>query len=139
VVHSRANVQTILVVDDEPGVRAVAAMVLRKQGYLVLEASSGPHALDIVRTADTPIQLLLSDVRMPGMHGYELARILREKNAALKVLLMSGYVDDDGLRQRIDEAGIPLLEKPFRPAALTQEVLAVLADTRMTTPYEVTT
>ena len=110
--------KTVLVVDDEPGVRTVAALSLRKRGFEVLEASSGPQALDISRHPDAAFDVLLSDVRMPGMNGFELAMTLRAERPAVSLVLMSGYVDDDQLRHRIDAAGIPLIEKPFRPAEL---------------------
>jgi signal transduction histidine kinase/CheY-like chemotaxis protein len=112
--------RTVLVVDDEPGVRTVAALSLRKRGFEVLEASSGLQALDMARHPDAAFDVLLSDVRMPGMNGFELAMTLRAERPAVSLVLMSGYVDDEELRQRIDAAGIPIIEKPFRPAELAE-------------------
>jgi len=122
--------RTVLVVDDEPGVRTVAALSLRKRGFEVLEASSGSQALDISRHPDAAFDVLLSDVRMPGMNGFDLAMTLRAERPSVSLVLMSGYVDDDQLRNRIDAAGIPLIEKPFRPAELAELITRRLTPIR---------
>jgi DNA-binding NtrC family response regulator len=71
------------------------------------------------------IDLLISDVRMPGINGFELATALKTADPSLDVLLMSGYVDDAELSDRIASSGIPLIEKPYRAAALGHQVSAV--------------
>ncbi len=108
----------ILVVDDESGVRMVATRCLRRLGYEVIEAGGGQEALRIAEGRRGAIDLLISDVRMPDMNGFELASTLSAADPALGVLLMSGYVDDVALSDRIANSGIPLLEKPFRSAML---------------------
>jgi signal transduction histidine kinase/ActR/RegA family two-component response regulator len=115
----------VLVVDDESGVRMVTTNLLRRLGYDVVEASGGVEALRVAEAAHGTIDLLISDVRMPGINGFELAIALRATDPSLDVLLMSGYVDDADLRDRIASSGIPLIEKPYRAAALGQQVTKV--------------
>jgi signal transduction histidine kinase/CheY-like chemotaxis protein len=108
----------ILVVDDESGVRMVATRLLRRLGYEVIEAGGGLEALRIAEEKRGTIDLLISDVRMPDMNGFDLATTMSAADPSLGVLLMSGYVDDVALSARIASSGIPLLEKPFRSAML---------------------
>jgi CheY-like chemotaxis protein/two-component sensor histidine kinase len=108
----------ILVVDDESGVRMVATRLLRRLGYEVIEAGGGLEALRIAEEKRGAIDLLISDVRMPDMNGFDLATAMSAADPSLGVLLMSGYVDDVALSARIASSGIPLLEKPFRSAML---------------------
>ena len=115
----------VLVVDDEKGVRMVTTNLLRRLGYDVLEAGGGLDALRVAEASPSTIDLLISDVRMPGMNGLELATAMKTADPSLDVLLMSGYVDDDGLSARISSSGIPLIEKPYRAAALGQQVTKV--------------
>jgi len=115
----------VLVVDDEDGVRMVTTNLLRRLGYDVLEASGGLEALRVAEASPGTIDLLISDVRMPGINGFELATALKTADPSLDVLLMSGYVDDDGLSDRIASSGIPLIEKPYRAAALGHQVSTV--------------
>lgn len=103
----------ILVVDDELGVRRVIASLLHRQGFEVREASSGDEALTWIIQHPDSIDLLISDVRMPGMNGFELALAARAERPQLPVLLISGYVDDDTLHERIDAQGLTMMEKPF--------------------------
>src|ERR1019366_1810307 len=88
------GLETVLLVEDEPGVRALAETVLRKLGYKVLVADCGEAALDICQQKGSSIDVLLTDVIMPQMSGGDLAHKLREMNPRLKVLFMSGYTDD---------------------------------------------
>ena len=115
----------VLVVDDESGVRMVTTNLLRRLGYDVVEASGGVEALRVAEAGRGTIDLLISDVRMPGINGFELATTLMAADPSLDVLLMSGYVDDAELRDRIESSGIPLIEKPYRAAALGQQVTKV--------------
>ena len=112
----------VLVVDDESGVRMVTTNLLRRLGYDVVEASGGLEALHVAEARRGTIDLLISDVRMPGINGFELATALREADPSIDVLLMSGYVDDAALSDRIASSGIPLIEKPYRAASLGQQV-----------------
>jgi len=120
--------ETILVVEDEAPVRAVTRQLLERNGYTVLEAADGPAALALVDGgSDNPhVDLLLTDVIMPGMSGRELANQLKARRPALRVLFMSGYTDDAVVRHGMLEPGLAYLEKPFRPAALLRKVREVL-------------
>lgn len=112
---------TILVVDDEPGVRAVTAGFLRQAGYKVLEAASGMEALQ--KVDDSPeIALVVMDVMMPGMNGNEAARHIQVKKPHLPVLFVTGYTDLGLL-----PAGVTVLHKPYTRDALLADVRAMLA------------
>jgi two-component system, cell cycle sensor histidine kinase and response regulator CckA len=119
--------ETVLVAEDEPSVRQLAARVLRACGYTVLEAADGEEALRVARAhAPEPIHLLLSDVVMPQLGGIELATQLRGLYPAQRVLFMSGYAD---LRSAPPDEGaleVPLLQKPFTPMGLATAVREVL-------------
>ena len=121
--------ETILVVEDELSVRDLAARVLERQGYELLEASNGNEALRLVQDhAGKKIDLLLTDVVMPGMSGSELADRLRSSHAEARVLYMSGYTNNSVVHHGILEPGIYFLQKPFSPEALAQKVREVLDD-----------
>jgi PAS domain S-box-containing protein len=120
--------ETILVVEDEAPVRAVTRQLLERNGYTVMEAADGPAALALVdgEGGGRHIDLLLTDVIMPGMSGRELANKLRALRPNLRVLFMSGYTDDAVVRHGMLEPGLAYLEKPFRPPTLLQKVRGVL-------------
>jgi signal transduction histidine kinase/ActR/RegA family two-component response regulator len=118
--------ETVLLVEDEPGVRTLARDVLRREGYEVLEAARGDEALDIAARHPRRIHLLLSDVVMPGMSGRHLWEQLSTSRPDAKVLFMSGYTDDAVVRHGIREAGLPFLQKPFSLAALADAVRRAL-------------
>ena len=120
------GVETILLVEDEPGVRALAARFLERAGYTVLEAASGVEALRIAVAARQPIALLLTDVVMPTMSGPELAEAMRRVRPGIKVLYMSGYSAKLSGAYGALDAGAPLLQKPFAPSELTERVRAAL-------------
>ncbi|CAA7612802.1 PAS domain-containing sensor histidine kinase [Magnetospirillum sp. UT-4] len=103
---------TILLVEDEDAVRLFAGRALRNKGYRVIEARSGEQALDVLR-GDDHIDVLISDVVMPGMDGVTLAKLVRMERPAIKVILISGY-SEDVARNGIDpDSGIHFLPKPF--------------------------
>lgn len=113
--------KTILVVDDEPGVRAVTAGFLRRAGYDVLESASGAEALSVV--GEKPdIALVVMDVMMPGMNGDEAARRLHDVRPELPVLFVTGYADLASLPE-----GVTVLHKPYTRDALLGDVRAMLA------------
>jgi PAS domain S-box-containing protein len=114
-----AGKATILLVDDEPGVREVVRWVLRQQGYTVLEAGNGPDALTIGREHPGPIHLLLTDVVMPQMDAHELVARLAPLRPEMKLVYLSGDCPE--------EAG-DYLPKPFTPESLTRKVREVLRD-----------
>ena len=119
---------TVLVVEDQDNVRGLACGVLRRQGYRVLEAGSGAEALALCAREANAIDLLLTDVVMPGVSGPELAARLCESIPDLRVLLTTGYAPD---KIASEIAGNPdnYLAKPFTPAELLHKVQARLADT----------
>jgi two-component system, cell cycle sensor histidine kinase and response regulator CckA len=102
---------TILLVEDEAMVRAVAERALTRQGYQVLTANNGEEALELL-IGGAPVDLLISDVVMPTMDGPALVRAARERFPELKVLFMSGYAEEQ-LRKSIDIERIAFLSKPF--------------------------
>ncbi|MGH7545568.1 MAG: ATP-binding protein [Gemmatimonadota bacterium] len=118
--------ETILLVEDEASVRALAARVLRKQGYRVLEAADGEAARRQLESESTSVDLLLTDAILPGASGRELADRARAARPDLKVLFVSGYTDDVIARHGVLEAGVEFLEKPFTPEALARRVRDVL-------------
>jgi signal transduction histidine kinase/CHASE3 domain sensor protein len=119
---------TILVVEDDPGVRDVAASILRNLGYHVLEAQDGATALDLARTTAAPIGLALLDVILPGgMKGDAVARRLKENRPDLPILFMSGYTENAIVHHgRLDD-GVALIGKPFRREQLARRVADLLA------------
>jgi len=118
--------ETVLVVEDEGGVRSLVCEVLASYGYKVLEASGAAQALQIAEQHTEPIHLLLTDVVMPQTGGKELVRRLCALHAETKVLYMSGYTDDAIVRRGILEGGMPFLQKPFAATALLVKIREVL-------------
>lgn len=118
--------ETILLVEDEDGVRALTRHVLKRCGYTVLESRDGVEAVQIVEQHSGQIDLLITDVVMPRMGGRELAERLASLSSAMKVLFLSGYTDDAVVRHGILEAEVAFLQKPFTPASLAEKVRAVL-------------
>ena len=118
---------TVLVVEDEAGIRALVQKFLRRHGYQVLEASNGEQALETVREHRGPIDLVITDMIMPNMGGRELAERLREQKADLKILYISGYTDDATVYASELPAGSAFLQKPFTLSALLEKVRGLLA------------
>ncbi|HEX9108442.1 MAG TPA: ATP-binding protein, partial [Longimicrobiales bacterium] len=117
---------TVLLVEDEDAVRRLATRVLERQGYTVLTAGSGQAALELVRTAPGPIDLLLTDVVMPGMSGRELAEQLVPAYPGMRLLFTSGYTEDAIIRHGVSGNGASFLGKPFTPDELAGKVRTVL-------------
>jgi PAS domain S-box-containing protein len=118
--------ETILLVEDEERVRATARRILVKNGYRVIEASNPAEGIDIARAHGGQIDLLLTDVIMPGMNGIQLAHRLSEMRPDMKVLCMSGYADEAALARGLVDAKIAFLQKPLTPEALSRKVREVL-------------
>ena len=113
---------TILLVEDEDAVRSVARRALERKGFLVIEAASGDEAIRLADRDDVRIDLLLSDVLMPGTSGCDLAEHLRKRHSGLRVLLMSGYDESVIAAQAAPVPGAEFLEKPFTPSDLVSKV-----------------
>jgi len=133
--HSRSRApggegsgETVLVVDDEPVVRAMMRRSLGEAGYQVLEAEDGETALARAAAHAGPIDVLVTDLAMPGMRGRELARRLKEHRPDLRVLFVSGFAGDEVERLGLLEAGRPFLSKPFDPELLVDRVRHLLAE-----------
>ncbi len=121
-----SQLETILVVEDEAGIRALVRKILRRQGYQVLEAANGVEALAICREHSGPIDLLITDVIMPEVGGRELVDRFHELCATAKVLYVSGYTDDSAIYSGNHAAGSAFLQKPFTLGALLDKVKEVL-------------
>ena len=118
--------ETILVVEDEPAVRRIAVRLLSTQGYTLLEAENGAEAVAISANHAGTIDLLFTDVVLPGMGGREIAERVQEGRPGIKVLFTSGYTDDAILQHRLLEKDVALLQKPFSRESLTRKVREVL-------------
>lgn len=117
--------ETILLVEDEPAVRALDRRVLESCGYEVLEAADGLEAVRLVGRHEGPLHLLVSDVVMPHLGGGQLAEQLHAMNPRLKVLFVSGYTNDEVVRHGVGSE-YDFLQKPFTPTALAHKVREVL-------------
>jgi PAS domain S-box-containing protein len=120
--------ETILLVEDEDSVRAIVSAVLRRQGYRVLEAATGQGACDIFEQRATEIDLLVTDVVMPGMNGPSLAQRLVGLRPQLRVLFISGYSD---ATVDVERPNISFLSKPFQASTLATKVREVLSRPRI--------
>ncbi|HJW34823.1 MAG TPA: ATP-binding protein [Holophagaceae bacterium] len=118
--------ETILLVEDEDQVRAVARDCLTRAGYRVLEVKNGQEAITLLARAHSPVDLLLTDVIMPGMNGRLVSELAQSIQPGLRVLFMSGYTDDAILRHGVLKEGVAFLEKPFMPSDLRRMVRAAL-------------
>jgi two-component system, cell cycle sensor histidine kinase and response regulator CckA len=116
----------VLLVEDEPSVRAVAARILTAAGYRVTAAANGAEALRLFGQAEQPIDLLLTDLVMPGIGGRELADRLMANHPELRVLYTSGYTDDEVMLRGIAEEGLHFLPKPASRAELLRKVREAL-------------
>jgi two-component system cell cycle sensor histidine kinase/response regulator CckA len=129
-----AHGETVLVVEDEEGVREMVRRVLVRHGYRVLEARHGRDALLEAERHPDRIHLLLTDIVMPGMSGLTLAATLRERRPDLRVLYMSGYTEDEIIRRGDGNPGLTLLEKPFTGDAVVRAVRTTLDRADVTAP-----
>jgi signal transduction histidine kinase len=118
--------ETILVVEDSPAVRTVAARSLRALGYQVLEAAHGQQALELLAAAGQPVDAVITDVVMPGMGGRELADRILERWPGIRVLFSSGYTDDMVIRQRLLASETAFLQKPYSAAGLARKLRELL-------------
>jgi PAS domain S-box-containing protein len=120
--------ETILLVEDEPSVRRLARLALEGRGYKVLGAEDGLTALSLAERHRGPIDLLITDLVMPGMSGRELADLLHGHRPGLRVIFMSGYVEHAELRTALVRGGGAFLQKPFSMVDLAAKVREVLEE-----------
>ncbi len=125
--ESAAGGETLLVVEDQEDVLRLLLTVLKEYGYNALGASDAEAALSIWEAEPARIDLILTDIIMPGMTGAELVRKIRERRADARVLFMSGYADDVLLQQRVIEPGVDFIQKPFSLRDLAARIRRVLA------------
>jgi signal transduction histidine kinase/CheY-like chemotaxis protein len=118
--------ETILLAEDEEQVRTVARTILERHGYQVLEARDGSDALGLGQWHPATIDLLVTDVVMPGMSGRELAERLRPMRPRMRVLYVSGYTEETILHQRVVAPGVAFLQKPLVPRTLLAKIREVL-------------
>ncbi|MFH1596233.1 MAG: PAS domain S-box protein [Pseudomonadota bacterium] len=118
--------ETVLLVEDEDMVRHVARRILARHGYTVLEAASGDEALAISRENAGPIHLMLTDVVMPGMSGWEIMENLKPERPGMKVLFMSGHTENAIVHHGVLDPGTAFIQKPFKHTVLTHKIREVL-------------
>ena len=120
------NMPTILIVEDDEGIRELSSRVLERYGYRVLVANGGPEAKDVCDRFEGRIHVLLSDVVMPGMNGPAVATMLTAMRPDMRVVFMSGYTDDTVVRHGVMKRDVPFLQKPFTPDGLANKIAEVL-------------
>ena len=119
--------ETVLLVEDEKGVRELAREYLEMTGYTVIEAEDGHTALELAAMHEGPIHLLMTDVVMPGISGRELAGRVKAIRPEIKILFMSGYTDQAVVHHGILDTDAVLLQKPFTMAALAARLREILS------------
>jgi CheY-like chemotaxis protein len=118
--------ETILIVEDETEVRQLEASILSSLGYEVLQARNGRDALRVMASGPSAVHLLLSDVQMPEMDGVELFRQVRAMHPGLRTLFISGYADDNTVKDALAEPGVGYIQKPVTPDRLARRVREML-------------
>jgi two-component system cell cycle sensor histidine kinase/response regulator CckA len=121
-----SGAETVLVVEDEEGVRSLVRLALEAAGYKVLETEDGESALATCANHVGPIHLLLTDVVMPKMSGPVVAERVASLRPGIKVLYMSGYTDDAAVHHEVLSHNMPFIQKPFSPLALRKKIGEVL-------------
>lgn len=122
----KPGTETVLVLEDETSVRKLVQAMLGQQGYNILEAGSPVEALKYCKEYAGPIDLLVTDVVMPGMGGPQFAELAANYRSTMKVLYMSGYTGDSIAHHGDLDAGVAFLQKPFSSESLLQKVREVL-------------
>jgi CheY-like chemotaxis protein len=116
----------VLVVDDEQGLRDLVCRTLRDEGYRTLEAAHGGEAMELVETGAETIDLVITDIVMPGMDGRELGRRLAQSRPTLPILYMSAYEVNDIFQRGAPRSSAPFLQKPFARDGLINSVQGLL-------------
>lgn len=118
---------TVMIVDDETNILLFTEEILAEMGYRVLTASTAEEALHLVGETNTKIDLLLTDVMLPGMKGYELAKAIQKRQPEAKLLFMSAYMCPSLARKdNLDDDAY--IQKPFTPESLTYAVKAIMGE-----------
>jgi DNA-binding NtrC family response regulator len=117
--------ETILLVEDNAPLLGLACKILRRFGYRVLTATSAEAALDLCAREENIVDLLITDVVLPGLSGPALADELKARWPQLRTLLMSGYTDDNMVRHAVVDGRRPFLQKPFSPETIARKVRMV--------------
>ena len=120
--------KVVLVAEDEPALVDIFRRALEREGYRVLTAEDGRHALAVLEEKRAEIDLLLSDIVMPGMGGRELVWLIRDKYPHIKVILASGYTNERGALQMMEDGGVAFVAKPVDLGILVRLVGEVLGD-----------
>lgn len=119
---------TVMVVDDDQAIVHLVAGILEREGYRVLQARHSDEALDLSAAYKEEIDLLVTDVKMdPFMTGFQLAQCLRLMRVEIKVLYISGFVEDEMVRWEVESGVAAFLQKPFRQQELLEKIRTVLA------------
>ena len=118
--------ETVLIVDDDPSIVQFAQEVLEKYGYRTEQAASGEEALEIYVEKKSAIDLVILDLNMPGMGGYECLKALYKLDKKIKVIVASGYPPDSNVRNTLETAGADFIGKPFHLTDLVKKVRIVL-------------
>ncbi len=121
-----SKVKTILVVDDEEGIRCLLSGYFRRQGYRVLEASNSAEAFHICQTEPGGVQILMTDINMPGVSGLALAEQILLSHPGIRVIYMSGALDEDTFRRLAGNADRTFIQKPFTLQAVGCRVREIL-------------
>jgi CheY-like chemotaxis protein len=124
--HVEAGTATILLIEDETAVRALAKRTLEKVGYSVLDAPAGHSAVALAKRYRGQVDLVVSDVVLPDINGREAADQIRTLHPHTRVLFMSGYTEDEVIHRGVLSNGLNFLQKPFAPKDLIAKVRAVL-------------
>lgn len=119
--------RSAMVVEDNPAVRQVVVRVLEAIGCVVIAEPDALRALSTLDTLTTPLDLVVTDVLMPGLTGVDLAEALQHRSPGTAILAMTGWIGDNELASRLDHLGVPILRKPFSPAELVDAVAERLA------------
>src|SRR4029077_15034768 len=118
---------TILFVEDDESIRALGARVLRQNGYTVLTARHAAEAIELGASHRFPIDLLVTDVVMPGLHGPALSESLQRQRRQLRVLFTSGYSDELAVLSQVRSTGAAFLQKPYTPDSLVRKIREVMS------------
>jgi CheY-like chemotaxis protein len=120
--HVPGQGQTVLVVEDEPVVRQLVVDLLRELGYRTLQADDGPAGLDLLMHHLADVDLLITDIGLPGLNGRQVADAARVRRPDLKVLFMTGYAENAALSSGFLEQGMDMVTKPFPMDTLSAKV-----------------